>query len=130
MVQPMPRFDPNDMTILYNRIGGAGTIDRVGDFLYWRIKHDDLLMEIFRNLPMGTIKAKFKNWLTAKTGGPSTYEGDMTKHMNWPITGEMFRRVGNYAHAGFLCEHVEPDDMAIIESVVLAQRDDVVSIDE
>lgn len=108
---------------------GIAMVDRVTDFLYHRITQDEELWEIFRHVPVGAIKAKFRQWLIAKLGGESNYQGDMSKHNNWPITDRLFGRVCDYALAGFMVEHVSREDLATIESVALAERKNVVSVE-
>lgn len=113
----------------YEQLGPepAALIDRVVEFLYSRIRLDDLLWdEIFQHVPMGMVKAKFRIWITWKLGGPMTYRGDMSKHQKWPITDEMFARVADYLIAGFLCEHIDRDLLGAIESAGLAERPNVV----
>lgn len=106
---------------------GIAMVDRVGDFLYHRVRVDPELWEIFRHLPVGAVRAKFKLWLTAKLGGPSSFAGDMGRHKAWPITDRMFEKVLDYVLAGFLCEHVSREDLATIEGAARAERGSVVS---
>jgi hypothetical protein len=119
---------PEQEGTIWDRTGIA-MVDRVTDFLYHRITQDEELWEIFRHVPVGAIKAKFRQWLIAKLGGESDYQGDMSKHNNWPITDRLFGRVCDYALAGFMVEHVSREDLATIESVALAERKNVVSVE-
>ena len=69
----LPMTDPE--TTIYDRIGGAETIDRLVDSFYEKVLSDPELKFYFAKAPMDKLLRMQREFFSAATGGPITYSG-------------------------------------------------------
>lgn len=60
---------------LYERIGGADTIESLVDSFYGKVLSDPELSFYFKDKPMEKLRKMQKEFFSAATGGPITYSG-------------------------------------------------------
>jgi len=65
---------PSPLTI-YERIGGAATIESLVDSFYEKVLADPELAFYFKNVPMEKQRNIQKEFFSAATGGPAIYGG-------------------------------------------------------
>src|SRR5690606_11849645 len=80
---------------IYEKLGGAGSIDAAVDIFYRKVLADERISHFFDTVDMEAQHVKQKAFLTMAFGGPNGYTGkDMReahKHMN--LTEEHFTAV-------------------------------------
>lgn len=96
----------------YDRIGGAATVRRVVDRLYYWISRDDeLFLRYFADVSLPRLRAHMVTLLSQALGGPGEYTGRelAEAHAGLQITAEHHQRVCDYVVAGLLVEHAPRD---------------------
>jgi len=84
----------NPDTTLYERIGGAETIDSLIESFYEKVLADPELKHHFENVPMDKLRRMQKEFFSAAADGPVTYTGRPLGqvHRNIDITKRQFAR--------------------------------------
>ncbi len=114
---------------IYEKLGGAASIDAAVDIFYRKVLSDDRISHFFDTVDMDSQHVKQKAFLTMAFGGPNEYTGkDMReahKHMN--LTEEHFGAVAECL-VGTLKElNVGEDDINDVVNVALSVKDDVLN---
>jgi hemoglobin len=70
--------DPS--TSLYDRIGGASTVDSLVEAFYVRVLADPVLVGFFHHTPLDRLSAMQKEFFSLALGGPVNYTGCSLAH--------------------------------------------------
>jgi hemoglobin len=83
------------MTTIYERIGGAPSVETAVDLFYRKVWADPMLAGYFDGIDRARLKAHQRAFITAALGGVNRYEGRaMDKaHAGLGITDDAFDRV-------------------------------------
>lgn len=81
-------------TSLYERIGGAPTIESLIDSFYTKVLADGELKHYFKHAPMDKLRRMQREFFSAATGGPITYSGRPLSevHRHMAISKREFQR--------------------------------------
>ncbi len=81
-------------TSLYERIGGAPTIESLIDSFYAKVLADGELKHYFKHAPMDKLRRMQREFFSAATGGPITYSGRPLSevHRHMAISKREFQR--------------------------------------
>jgi hemoglobin len=91
--------DPDAPPSMYDEIGGALVVRRLVEWLYYDIRHDDMLwLRYFDGVSLARVKSHMVALLSQLLGGPKTYTGgDLHEvHASLHITLADYNRVGDY----------------------------------
>jgi len=85
-------------TTLYEKIGGASTVEAVVEDFYNRILADKVLLGFFADTDMDRQKQSQTAFITMALGGPNNYDGKPMKeaHAGMGITELHFDKVTTY----------------------------------
>ena len=122
-------LENNEMTTLYERIGGEAAVDKAVDIFYDKVLADARISGFFDNLDMAAQANKQKKFLTMVFGGPSEYDGsDMrAAHAHLSLNEEHFNAVVENL-AGTLIElGVANSDVAEVANIASSVKDDVLN---
>ncbi len=81
-------------TSLYERIGGAPTIESLIDSFYTKVLADGELKHYFKHAPMDKLRRMQREFFSAATGGPIVYSGRPLSevHRHMAISKREFQR--------------------------------------
>jgi hemoglobin len=89
---------PGDVPTLYDWAGGTEAFERLTEIFYGKVREDDVLAPVFRNMDPGHPK-HVAAWLAEVFGGPKRYTEEhggyphmVAKHRNRALTEEQRRR--------------------------------------
>ncbi len=84
----------NSEKSLFERIGGADTIDSLVDSFYDKVLADPELNFYFKGKPMAKLRKMQREFFSAATGGPITYSGRPLSevHRHLAISRREFQR--------------------------------------
>lgn len=110
---------------MYERIGGAPTIRKMVERMYFWIKMDDQLwLTYFVGYDLATIKAHMVKLLSQLLGGPKQYDGRQLgeAHAHLHIRLGHYDRVRDYVLAALLVEHPPQDVLEKVQNVLASSR--------
>lgn len=114
---------------VFEKLGGAGSIDAAVDIFYRKVLVDDRISHFFDSIDMESQHVKQKAFLTMAFGGPNEYTGkDMReahKHMN--LTEEHFGAVAECLVATLKELGVGEDDINDVVNIAVSVKDDVLN---
>ncbi|SRR5579883_1346455 len=115
---------------IYERIGGAASIQAAVDGLYTRILADPEIAPLFVDVNMGALKAKQKLFFAQALGGPANYRGrDMrSAHARLKITREHFDRVADHLVDTLKSLGVDGETVNDILDAVAPLADDIITV--
>tara|TARA_R110002050_G_scaffold284385_2_gene433499 strand:- start:184 stop:564 length:381 start_codon:yes stop_codon:yes gene_type:complete len=118
-----------NMTTLYERIGGEAAVDKAVDIFYDKIMADERISSFFENIDMFAQARKQKLFLTMVFGGPSEYTGkDMRSgHAGMGIDDNHFNAVVENLAATLAELGVSNDDIGEVAKIAESVRDDVLN---
>jgi len=117
---------------IFDRLGGAASVDAAVDIFYRRVLADDTLETFFDSTDMDAQRAKQKSFLTMVFGGPNTYSGKDLRTAHAPLVEQGLNEVHFTAVAGHLQSTLEelsvPEELvAEVMSVAASTVDDVLN---
>lgn len=85
---PMPAKQEQPQS-LFDRLGGAGTLDRIVDVFYGTVMSDPRINHFFNNVNMDRQRAMQKAFLAYAFGGPCAYTGEELRlaHLRLVVDG-------------------------------------------
>ncbi|MDF1795641.1 MAG: group 1 truncated hemoglobin [Coxiellaceae bacterium] len=120
------------MATLYERLGGANSIDTAVDIFYEKVLADPLLIPFFAHTDMTKQKRMQRAFLTMAFGGPGNYSGRNmrdahTKAVSEGLNDEHFDAVVGHLAATLKQLGVGDDDINDVAGVAESIRDDVLN---
>jgi len=114
-------------TSLYDRIGGAPTIESLIDSFYEKVLADGELKHYFNHAPMDKLRRMQREFFSAATGGPITYSGRPLSevHRHMAISKREFQRFTEHLLSTLKEVGVTEDDAYEIISHVNLYADEI-----
>lgn len=118
------------MSSVFEKIGGAASVDAAVDIFYRRVLGDDLISHFFDSVDMDRQIGKQKAFLTMAFGGPNSYSGkDMrAAHKHMHLKEEHFNAVAGHL-SGTLQELNVPQELINeVMAIAASTHDDVLNV--
>ncbi len=117
---------------LYQRIGGALSVNLAVDIFYRKVLADDSISHFFDDVEMDEQRAKQKAFLTMVFGGPNEYTGKDLRSAHAPLVKKglddsHFDAVAGHLQATLEELSVPADLVSEIITVAASTRDDVLN---
>lgn len=120
---------PEPELSVFEKLGGAPSIDAAVDIFYRKVLADDRISHFFDTVDMENQAKKQKAFLTMAFGGPNNYTGkDMREaHKGMNLTEEHFGAVAE-ALVGTLQDlNVPQEDIDSVVTIAVSVKDDVLN---
>lgn len=108
---------------LYDKYGGAKTVEKVVDKFYSKVLGDSVLKPFFENVEMTRLKKHQVGFVSVLLGGPADlYVGKALKeaHAKLPITDQVFNQVGKHLQDTLVQSGVDYFDVEVIMAAVIS----------
>ena len=117
---------------IYEEIGGPDAVAAAVEEFYRRLLADPELSEYFADTDLAKLKSHQRAFIAAALGGPEIYAGrDMAAaHAGLAITGDAFDAVVGHLVDTLASLGVPDATIAVIGSVLVPLRDDIVTAPE
>ncbi|MBV1906139.1 MAG: group 1 truncated hemoglobin [Pseudomonadales bacterium] len=117
---------------IFERIGGAGSVDAAVDIFYRKVLADDSINDFFDSTDMDDQRNKQKSFLTMAFGGPNKYTGKDMRAAHAPLVADGLNEDHFNAVAGHLQSTLEelsvPSELvAEVMGVAASTMDDVLN---
>ena len=117
---------------LYQRIGGALSVNLAGDIFYRKVLANDSISHFFDDVEMDEQRAKQKAFLTMVFGGPNEYTGKDLRSAHAPLVEKglddsHFDAVAGHLQATLEELSVPADLVSEIVTVAVSTRNDVLN---
>jgi hemoglobin len=118
---------------LYERLGGAASVEAAVDIFYRKVLADDSISQFFDTTDMDAQRAKQKLFLTMVFGGPNDYTGQDMRTAHAPLV----ERGLNDSHFGAVAGHLQAtlQELGVAEdltgevmSIAASTHDDVLNL--
>lgn len=117
---------------IYDEIGGPDAVAAAVDEFYRRLLADPEVAPYFAGVELARLKSHQRAFIAAALGGPEIYAGrDMAAaHAGLAITGDAFDAVVGHLADTLASLGVPDATIAVIGSVLVPLRDDIVTAPE
>lgn len=115
---------------LYDRLGGAGTLDELVERFYRRVLQDPRVFHFFQGIDMERQRAKQKAFLGMALGGPKSYTGLALRAAHAHLVAQglddsHFNAFIEHLRASLQEMEVAPDVIGQAMAIASSTRDDV-----
>jgi methyl-accepting chemotaxis protein len=119
-------------TSLFERIGGAPTVDAAVGIFYDKVLGDETLAPFFDGIDMDRQRGMQRNFMTTAFGGPSNYTGRDLRAAHAPLVAQGLNEIHFNSVAGHLQATLEelgvPDELLEeVMTTVASTKDDVLA---
>lgn len=123
------RYQPTvtEFRSLYDRLGGAETVERAVDQFYERLMADERIRHFFVPVDGKRLRAKQRDFLSYAFGGPVTYRSARLRqaHRHLQLRDEHFTAVVEHLEATLVELGIEPYLVEEVVAIANATREDV-----